>query len=221
MAAGGSGFAMGGARQFLQSGRRMLGRALLAERDRWALWIPVAVGTGVAVYFDLPSEPHGAIAIGLFVVSIGLFFMLRRWALGRIAAIGLVALAAGFAAAQLRTTLVASPVLNQKLDSVRLEGRVRDVEFLPNGRRLRLGEVIIPGLSEPPGEIRLRLVSLEPPLVPGDWVRLKATLGPPSRPVAPGAYDFRRDLFFDRIGAIGFYFGRARLIDPGVTGDVE
>ena len=26
--------------------------------------------------------------------------------------------------------------------------------------------------------------------------------------MAPGSYDFRRDLFFDRIGAVGFGYGR-------------
>ena len=29
----------------------------LAERERWALWLPVALGLGVVVYFALPFEP--------------------------------------------------------------------------------------------------------------------------------------------------------------------
>jgi competence protein ComEC len=28
-----------------------------AERSRWMLWLPVALGLGIAVYFELPSEP--------------------------------------------------------------------------------------------------------------------------------------------------------------------
>ena len=28
-----------------------------AERGRWILWLPVALGLGIAVYFELPSEP--------------------------------------------------------------------------------------------------------------------------------------------------------------------
>jgi len=39
--------------------------------------------------------------------------------------------------------------------------------------------------------------------------------------VAPGAYDFRRDLFFDGIGGIGFSLGRAQLVDAEVIGDSE
>ena len=207
--------------EFLRLALRILRDRLMAERDRWALWVPVAMGLGVAIYFDLPAEPSAALGLVLLAGSAALLLALRRAAAGRTFAVALIAMAAGFAAAQLRTAVVAAPVLNQKLDSVRIEGRVRDVEYLPGGRRLRLSEVVVPGLSDPPAEIRLRLMSLEPLLVPGDWVRLKASLGPPSRPVAPGAYDFRRDLFFDRIGGIGFSLGRARLVDGDVTGDSE
>ena len=34
----------------------------VSERARWALWIPVAFGVGIGVYFALPAEP--ALAIG-------------------------------------------------------------------------------------------------------------------------------------------------------------
>ncbi|MGH6913695.1 MAG: hypothetical protein ACREH3_08320, partial [Geminicoccales bacterium] len=30
---------------------------LLEERERWVLWLPVGIGTGVALYFALPVEP--------------------------------------------------------------------------------------------------------------------------------------------------------------------
>jgi competence protein ComEC len=198
----------------------LLGR-LQAERERWALWIPAAIGIGVAIYFSLPSEPGPLLGVALIALSAAFLGLLRKSATGRAVGIAVLAMALGFGAAELRTTIVAAPSLNQKYASVRLEGRVRDVEFLPGGRRLRLGEVIIPGIVDPPAEIRLRLAGLDPLLVPGDWVRIKATLAPPSRPVAPGAYDFRRDLFFDRIGAVGFAMGRPRLIDPEIFGDAQ
>jgi competence protein ComEC len=212
---------MGRSIAFLRLAWRRFSDRLIAERDRWALWVPVVMGVGVAIYFDLPAEPSAAVGLALLTGSIALLVALRRVPAGRAFGVALFALAGGFAAAQLRTAMVAAPVLSQKLDSIRIEGRVRDVEYLPGGRRLRLSEVVIPGLPDPPAELRLRLVSLEPLLVPGDWIRLKATLGPPSRPVAPGAYDFRRDLFFDRIGGIGFSLGRARLVDGEVIGDAE
>ncbi|HEY0835840.1 MAG TPA: hypothetical protein VGE72_18195, partial [Azospirillum sp.] len=49
---------------------------LLAERDRWALWVPVGIGFGIACYFALPTEPSGwsggaAVAAGAAVAWIG------------------------------------------------------------------------------------------------------------------------------------------------------
>ncbi|MEI6201971.1 MAG: hypothetical protein WCP68_08480, partial [Enhydrobacter sp.] len=28
-----------------------------AERGRWMLWLPAALGLGIAIYFELPVEP--------------------------------------------------------------------------------------------------------------------------------------------------------------------
>jgi competence protein ComEC len=77
------------------------------------------------------------------------------------------------------------------------------VQLLPGGRRLLLDEVAIQWRPNPPAQLRVRLFTSDPPLVPGDRIRLRATIGPPSPPVAPGAYDFRRDLFFDGIAGSG------------------
>ena len=44
----------------------------LAERERWPLWLPVAMGIGVGIYFDLPSEPPlWLAALGLSVAGAG------------------------------------------------------------------------------------------------------------------------------------------------------
>ena len=49
---------------------------------------------------------------------------------------------------------------------------------------------------------------------PGDWLSLTARLDAPAPPVAPGAGDFGRWLYFQSIGATGFSYGRARAIPP-------
>ena len=68
--------------------------------------------------------------------------------------------------------------------------------------------------SKTPRLVRVRVPSGEPGLSPGDRVRVRATLAPPSPPVAPGGYDFQRDAFFDGIGAIGFALGRVEKLSP-------
>ena len=41
----------------LRQAMRALADNLAGERERWALWFPVAMGAGVALYFALPAEP--------------------------------------------------------------------------------------------------------------------------------------------------------------------
>jgi hypothetical protein len=36
---------------------RWLAENLIAERERWALWVPVLVGIGIGIYFWLTVEP--------------------------------------------------------------------------------------------------------------------------------------------------------------------
>src|SRR5690242_13723603 len=110
---------------------RGVGERLIAERERWALWIPVAMGAGVALYFSLAAEPPLWAGLAAAGISLVLLLLLARHPAGRALAIGLLAASAGFSAAELRTQLVAAPILEQKLASVRLEGRVLDVECLP------------------------------------------------------------------------------------------
>ncbi|MFQ5955059.1 MAG: hypothetical protein ACE5JZ_08365, partial [Kiloniellales bacterium] len=44
--------------EWLSGGYRgRLVRLVGAERERWALWLPVGVGAGVVVYFSLAWEP--------------------------------------------------------------------------------------------------------------------------------------------------------------------
>jgi competence protein ComEC len=200
--------------KILWRGWDAVGENLAGERERWALWAPVALGAGIAAYFSLPVEPPLWAGCGALAAGGAAHFLLRRRAALRLLALGLVLGALGFAAAELRTAMVSAPVLAGSLKGIQLWGRVREVEFLPTGRRLRLDQLTIEGVDRPPDQIRLRLALDYPEILPGDRVRMRATLGPPSRPVAPGSYDFRRDFFFDRVGAVGFGYGRVGVTTP-------
>jgi competence protein ComEC len=53
--------------------------------------------------------------------------------------------------------------------------------------------------------VRLRISSALPDAAqPGRRVRLRAVLRPPPEPTAPGAFDFARQAYFERLGAVGF-----------------
>jgi competence protein ComEC len=210
-------------RAALHQALRFLRDNLEAERDRWALWLPVAVGAGIAAYFSLPREP--AVAVGPAALGAGglLLLIALSWRPAlRHLAYGLIAVALGFAAAELRTVSVATPMLTDRLEGVRLQARVSEVELLADSRRLLLSDLVIDGQTRAPDYVRLHLAaSDDTPLVPGDRIKLRATLGPPSRPVAPGAFDFRRQFYFAGIGAIGFVLGHVQNLPEAPASESE
>ena len=54
-----------------------------AERSRWMLWLPVAMGLGIAVYFELPSEPALWLGPALAAGALVLVFLARSGSLAR------------------------------------------------------------------------------------------------------------------------------------------
>ncbi len=183
-----------------------LGGLFEAERDRWLIWTPVLLGLGVALYFLMDREPRLSSGVMLALTTVALSFALRRWpALARIAA-ALAMVAAGFLAAELRTAIVAAPVLHAPVGPALVSGRVVAVELQEKSARILLSDVAVAGLArgDTPAEVRIGLTRYSDIPKLGDRLQLRAKLFPPPAPAAPGAHDFRRDLYFLRIGAVGY-----------------
>ena len=192
---------------------------LLVERERWFVWLPVAMGAGVALYFALPREPPlwlGPAALAL--VSVVLLWLWRRLPVEQFprcvpALLGVVVLLSGFTVATVRTHLVEAPVLERR-GAYELEATVLLVEDRIRGQRLVLGGPRIEGLepARAPARIRVSTRSTAAPLQPGDRIRLRALLMPPSAPVEPHGFDFARQAYFARLGAVGYALGEAQLL---------
>ena len=201
----------------------LVGTCLAAECERWALWLSVFLGSGVALYFALPSEPRYWLgAAGLVTVAAGAA-VFRRTAHVAIVSGALASLVLGFMVVQWRTARVAEPILAERLGPVEVAGRVTAVESLGNAVRVIVDELEIDRLgdAETPKTVRIRLGGRQPPLAPGMRIRVLAVLSPPSPPAAPGAYDFQRRSFFNGLGAYGFSMGSARLEAAASSDDVR
>jgi competence protein ComEC len=203
----------------LTSAARWLWRQATEERERWVLWAPVFIGVGVAAYFGFASEPplwFGAAGLAAAVVVRITF---HRWSLPTTAATCLALAFLGVAAAQLRVALVSAPILARDVGKAAVEGRVCEVGLQPHGYRLYLDDVRIAGRAPEatPRRVRVRVGAGFSSSQIGERVSVTARLGPISAPVAPGAYDFQRDVYFERIGAVGFAFGAPRPVSPQVA----
>ncbi|HSK41639.1 MAG TPA: ComEC/Rec2 family competence protein, partial [Arenibaculum sp.] len=122
----------------------------------------------------------------------------------------LALVAVGFTSGTIRTALVMAPILDRDLRPTTVVGRVASVEQRGTANRITLSEVRLPerpDLAAVPGRVRVSLPAAYQVPEPGSLVRLRAGLRPPPGPVAPGAYDFGRQLFFAGIGAVGYAIG--------------
>jgi competence protein ComEC len=68
-----------------------------------------------------------------------------------------------------------------------------------------------------PPRIRVNLAQTDMPanLAPGATIKLQARLMPPNEATVPGAYDFRRVAWFDRLGATGKGIAPVTVVTPG------
>src|SRR5260221_9745035 len=178
--------------------------AALAERERWALWIPALLGCGIGLYFMLTVEPPGWSGPAAIAGATLLLALARRHAALLVPGIAALIASIGFADAQLQTWLVAAPVLERQLGPVRVEGRIVEVDPLPEGYRIVVQPRAIERLDTGhlPLRLRLKVTRGGGELLPGEFVAVGAILYPPPAPAMPGAYDFQPLAFFDGLGAV-------------------
>lgn len=201
-----------------------LARLYQIESRRFALWLPVGLGAGIWLYFDAASEPSwfwallGAMPLGLLVAGLA-----RRagWAVLATCWFSL-SIATGFGAATLSAHMADAPVIRYPIGET-VEGRVLGISRSASGApRLLLDAVTIHGMEpdETPARVRLTLLGdvPDPMPVPGQRVRVYANLLPAGEPVEPGAFDFRRRAFFERLGGIGLARGEVMVIPAGEVG---
>src|SRR5258708_25402985 len=105
----------------------------LAERERWALWIPALLGCGIGLYFVLTVEPPGWSGPAAIAGATLLLALARRHAALLVPGIAALIASIGFADAQLQTWLVAAPGLERQPGPVRVEGRLVEVHPFPHG----------------------------------------------------------------------------------------
>ena len=188
-----------------------------AQKDNLFLWLPVCFAIGIGIYFTIPFEPPVILTavIWLFVLSI---YILTRSSTGKILSsivFIILLITSGFFTATIRTQNVATPVLSKKTGPVDVTGTILSVDPLEEGTGSRIIlsnleiEDILP--EQTPRKIRLRLRA-DDNIKTGQHIRVLAVLNPPSPPLLPGAFDFRRYLYFQSIGAVGFIYKAPDII---------
>jgi len=183
--------------------------ALSAARGTLFPWVPLLIGSGVALWFTLPWEPGPGVYAALLAVvaaCIGL------WLWGPEAAhplwVAVACLALGPLACGVRVQMVAAPMLEFRYYGP-VTGRIVGIDrSQTDALRITLDQVVLDRVSpaRTPARVRVALRAKLPghPPFPGEVVMITAHLSAPEGPVEPGSFDFRRMAFFDRLGAVGY-----------------
>ena len=195
-------------------------RWLEAEREQLVLWLPVALGAGIAGWFLLPDPRGWTVAllgpagVGALALAVG-----RTGRLARVVAIGCVTAMLGLVLIWTRADRVAAPVLAGPTIAT-FTATLERVEAQPARDRIRLTlRPISTDVPLPPVvRVNVALADAPPGLSDAAVIRLRARLMPPPQPALPGAYDYARVAWFTGIGATGRAFAPIAILTPGETG---
>jgi competence protein ComEC len=178
-----------------------LREVLTAQEGRMMLWVPVLLIAGIWTYFNLRHEPSFYAVVGLSLGATLLLAAGRRFSICLI--MGL--LISGFVLAKFRATLIATPLLRATVVDSDISGFVADADNRGGKRRILTIELDY-ATNIPEGETprRVRITTYHAPdILIGDYIRMTARLTPLPQPVAPGGFDYGRDLYFQSVGAMG------------------
>ena len=190
---------------------RAFARWVEAELGRFLPWLAVFMGAGIVLFFARPAEPPAWIGFAFVALTVPLLALGWRHQIARAATGCLLSLALGFASASLRTHAMPPPA-DLPRDAVAVAGTIVAVQPLPTGRRVILDHVTLGDGAMMARGLRLRLRNTDfQPLAPGDRLAVRALLRAPFAPAYPGAWDQRRDEFFQGLAGGGFALGAVRL----------
>lgn len=186
--------------------RGLWGAWVYAQSGRFALFLPVCLGAGVLAYFSGADEP-GLVWPGLVLaVCAALAVLWRGRPMLLLLALAGLSAALGFGAGVMASRR-ALPWNTWPASALVLEGRVEALEYLVQGRRVRLGALRVEG-APVARDVRVRLWRGEQAEIhEGDVLRLRALVRPPPLPDIPGGRDVQREAYFSGLGGYGYALG--------------
>lgn len=194
---------------------RKLEKHLEKERDQLPLWVPVALGAGVAIWFLAVSMFWWlailAVCLAILVISAR---PARIYRCARTLFWAALLVASGCLLVWGRSLMVAAPVLDGPA-IVSFYGEIAAYEEIPSRGQIRL-TLKTPGKQGLPPKVRVNipLAKADAAMKPGAIIALRARLMPPAIAALPGAYNFAQRAWFQGLGATGQVLGNVEIIKP-------
>ena len=181
---------------------------------RAPLVFAIGMMIGAIWYFSINFEPSlsGLLCFAGFSFG-GLIWAVRRAVPGILVVVLMLLCGAGSGAVSgsLASSRSHQATLQEPLGPVLIEGWITQAQPARRGIRLVLRVHAIDGVAatQTPKTVRVTHIS-SLKTEPGRFVRCWAVLRPPPAPVIAGDYDFARQAWYSRLGAVGYVQGRCR-----------
>lgn len=187
---------------------------MLAELDRLTLWLPVAFGTGIGLYFSLSAEPLLSTGLAIFLCSCFLVWDTRENQAFRLISLFVFLFGTGLFLTQIRTRVLSAPRIAYPLSAVKISGTVEEASDFSDGGQIVVDNVKIKSLAKwkTPRKIRLNLPNSVPLPQTGDQIEAVVYLSPLKNPVTPTGFDTARRMYFKQIGATGNPKGKIKIV---------
>ena len=190
-----------------------INRTLNEERDRWILWIPCALASGIGFFFVCWDDPLPAIRIIMSIctcVIIGticIIMLQPRSYLCLFCAWALFWSCTGFVMCTLRTQYMQTRPLSHPLPAQWITGTIQSIDHPASSKRLF--QRIVMNIQKTPNQKMPRQAIMTirtqcQPLYIGNTIRIKAVLSPVQSAYLPSGYNHKLVSFFKGIGATGF-----------------
>ncbi len=174
------------------------------------LWLPLALGVGIATYFNMGAEPSLQSLIIAFGTILGLTILGTRQdkAIVHVALIAALWAVSGMCVAKLRVMGLDAPVIRKDTGWRTVQGTISQLDPLPGAEaRVVLDNPRIEKMPAAETPHRVRITLKKPgdvSLTLGQVISVRTMLHPPSLPATASSYDFQRHYYLQRIGGIGF-----------------
>jgi competence protein ComEC len=196
------------------------------------IWWPVFLGLGIGAFFYMPRD-FGGTYLGFRLLAFA--FMLYIWPFPRRDHLvwrwishGLIAASLGLSLIQWTDSRIKIEPLDYPVFGRLVTGKIESTEFIDKGWRVVLRDVkIAPSphvihrdnkvFQQPVYRVRIaiRHKDFRPEI--GSTISVKASLIPPSYPLMPGMFDFRRHAYFQRLSAYGYSMSPVIIEQANIT----
>lgn len=205
-------------KKIFSKSKSFLVNSALQDFSRWFLWTPVGLSMGILIYFQLNFEPSLSCTLLTSIAGLGLLgglwprlknHKIFTEKLGIFWYGAIISLIIGFNAAKIRTELLGTVFLKEKISKISFMGTLLEVEHpvVKNSskRRIIVSNLVFKAspIRPLPSKIRLNIAAKKLNAEPGDQIQCQADLLPISFPVSLTGFDFQRHSYFQGVGAVG------------------